>query len=325
MRAVIVRAFGVPESFSIETIADPALSAGTVRVRVDTAAVNFVDGLVSSGAYQVRPALPFTPGGEFSGVVDAVSDGVSTVNVGDRVCGSTVGGAWGELIVLDARLVFKIPDRMTFGQAAVFRVSNATAYHALVQRAALKRGETVLVLGAGGAVGRAAIQIAKALGARVIASASSQAKRDLAVAAGADEVVETGAEDWRRQVKAAAGRDVDIVVDPAGGELTEAAFRCLGWGGRHLVIGFAAGTIPRLPTNLALVKGAALLGVDIRQFSLLQPATSADNMRALFRFHEDHQLTSAPIKIFPLEDFASALNVVKAGDILGRAVLRVAA
>jgi NADPH2:quinone reductase len=320
---VVVRAFGAPESFQVEEIADPEAGPRDVRVRVHAAGVNFVDALVASGAYQVRPNLPFIPGGEFAGVVDAVGSEVRTLKPGDRVCGSGVGGAYGELVALDASLVFQIPLGMDFVRAGTFRTSNATAYHGLVQRAALKAGETVLVLGASGSVGYAAVQIAKALGARVIASASTDAKRALAAAAGADAVVATGAADWRDQVKQAAGGPIDVVVDPVGGDLTELAFRCLGWGGRHLVIGFAAGAIPRLPTNLALVKGAALLGVDIRQFSLLEPATSAANMRALFELFDAGQMPTAPTRVFALEQFAEAMTAVKGGQIVGRAALAV--
>ncbi|MDB5424605.1 MAG: zinc-binding alcohol dehydrogenase [Phenylobacterium sp.] len=321
MKAVVVRAFGPPESFQVEEIADPPVGPGEVRVRVRGAAVNFVDLLVASGAYQVKPELPFVPGGEFAGVVDAVGEGVSHLAAGDRVCGSGVGNAWGELATLNAALVFKIPDAMPFEEAAAFRVSNATVYHGLVQRAGLRAGETVLVLGAGGAIGYAAVQVAKALGARVIASASSEAKRSLALKAGADAVVETGAADWREQVKQAAGGRVDVVVDPVGGEMTEAAFRALGWNGRHLVIGFAGGGIPRLPTNLALVKGAALVGVDIRQFSLFEPETSAANMRALFELYETGRLPAAPASVFPLAQFRDA--VVHAKDAVGRTVLSI--
>jgi NADPH2:quinone reductase len=323
MKAVVVRAFGAPETFQVEDVDDPQVGPGEVRVRVHAAAVNFVDALVSSGSYQVRPQLPFTPGGEFAGVIDAVGADVKSLRVGQRVCGSGVGGAWRELTTLPATLVFPIPDAMAFAEAATFRVSNATAYHALVQRAALKAGETVLVLGAGGAVGYAAVQIAKALGARVIASASTAGKRDLAIAAGADAAVETGAEDWRDQVKQAANGRVDVVVDPVGGDMTEAAFRSLGWAGRHLVIGFAAGPIPRLPTNLALVKGAMLVGVDIRQFSLFEPQTSAANMRALFELYAQGRLVSAPQRAFPIARFADALNAVKSGGIVGRALLTI--
>jgi NADPH2:quinone reductase len=306
----------------VDEIAEPVLGPRDVRVQVHAAGVNFVDALVASGSYQVKPVLPFIPGGEFAGIVDAVGPEVQGIGRGDRVCGSTVGGAYGEVNALDQSLVFKIPDRMDFVRAATFRTANGTAYHALVQRAALKAGETVLVLGAGGAVGYAAVQIAKALGARVIASASSEAKRAMALAGGADVAIQTGAEDWRDQVKQAAGRPVDVVVDPVGGDLTELAFRSLGWGGRHLVIGFVGG-IPRLPTNLALVKGAALLGVDIRQFSQLEPATSQANMRALFDLFEAGKMPAAPTEVYPLERFAEAMAAIKKAEFVGRAALAV--
>jgi NADPH2:quinone reductase len=215
-----------------------------------------------------------------------------------------------------------IPDAMAFGEAAVFRVSYASSYYGLVQRAGLQPGETVLVLGAAGAVGIAAIQLAKVLGARVIASASSEAKRALARECGADETVESGAADWRDQIKAlTGGRGVDVVVDPVGGSALEPAFRSLAWRGRHLVIGFAGGEIPRLPVNLALLKGASLVGVDHRQFCLFEPETAAANEQRLFELYEQGALKPAIAERYPLDRFADAMRSAQSGRAAGRVIV----
>ena len=322
MKAIVARAFGAPEDLRVEEIDAPCVQAGQVRVRVSAAAANYVDALIVAGKYQVKPALPFIPGAEFGGVVEAVGESVDRLKVGDRVCGSQVGGAFGELVVASATMVFNIPPSMSFVEAAIFRASNGTAFHALVQRAALQAGETVLVLGAGGAVGFSAIQIAKALGARVIASASSSAKRDLAVQAGADLALDSSAADWSEQIKAATGgRGVDVVVDPVGGYLTEAAFRRLSWRGRHLVIGFAAGGIPAIKTNLALLKGGALVGVDFRQFNLFEPEAAAENMRRLLALHGEGRLPVPPLKIYAPDKAGQALADAASGAVLGRRVV----
>lgn len=321
MQAVVAHAFGAPDTFTIEEVPTPLPATGEVTVRIARAAVNFVDLIVSSGRYQVRPPLPFIPGGEFAGVVEAVGDGVSGFKPGDRVCGSKVGGAFAEFVAIDATLVYQLPATLSTADAATFRVNHATAYHALVQRARLAPGETVLVLGAAGAVGTAAIQIAKALGTIVVASASSTEKQALAMAAGADHAITSGAEDWRAQLKAVAPGGADVVVDPVGGAATEPAFRSLTRGGRHLVIGFAAGSIPSLPTNLALVKSVSLVGVDVRQFSLLEPAASAANMQALFAMHAEGKLRPAAVEVYALPDFAAAMERVQSGAGTARVAL----
>jgi NADPH2:quinone reductase len=318
---VVVRAFGAPESFQIEDMPVRPVGPDEVRVAVQAAAANFVDVLVAGGKYQVKPELPFVPGGEYAGRVEEVGERVTRVQVGDKVVGGGVGGAYAEQVVVHASTVQRTPDDMDFIQAAAFRVSNTTAYHALVQRAALKAGETVLVLGAG-AVGLAALQIAKALGARVIVSASSEEKRALAAEWGADAVVDANAAEWRAEVRAAAeGKPLDVVVDPIGGPTTELAFRNLGWSGRHLVIGFAAGAIPSLPVNLALVKGASLVGVDIRQFNLLEPELAAENTRALGELYSQGRLHSNVARVYPFAEFAEAMTTVASGRTFGRLVL----
>jgi NADPH2:quinone reductase len=308
----------------IEDIATPAPGPGQVRIAIRAAGVNFVDILTAGGGYQIKPPLPFIPGTEFAGVIDAVGEGVSIRAVGQRVCASGFGDGFAEYAVRPAEATLVIPDGMDFADGATFRVSTATAAHALVQRGRLQAGESVLVLGAAGAVGLAAIQLAKALGARVIASASSDAKRALALASGADEAIDNAAEDWRDRVKAFAGaKGVDVVVDPVGGAATERAFRRLGWNGRHLVIGFAAGEIPRLPTNLALLKGAQLVGVDIRQFGLYEPEASAANLALILDLHAQGKLRPVISERRPLADFREAMERTAAGAVAGRIVLEI--
>jgi len=324
MRAVVARELGPPETFSLEEVAARDPGPGKVRIHVRSAGVSYVDALVAEGKYQVKPPLPFTPGSEFAGVVDVVGDGVVDLKSGDRVFASSFGGAFAEQATVAASAVTPMPRSMTFDEAAVFRVSYATAYHALVQRASLRAGETLLVLGAAGAVGYACVQLGSALGARVLASASSEEKRALARSAGADEVVDSRSADWRAAVKQlTGGRGVDVVADPVGGEFTERAFRSLAWNGRHLVIGFAAGTIPALSTNLALLKGASLVGVDLRQWSALEPETAAQNDAAILSLFVDGKLRPAIATTYPLEQFATALAQAASGAIAGRLVLRI--
>jgi len=321
-RAVVIHRFGHPSSFALEHRALEAPGPGKVAIRIHAAGISFVDVLVAAGEYQLKPPLPFVPGSEFSGVVTAVGAGVDPARIGERVLGSAFGAAMAEDAVIPARLALPIPPRMRFAQAAVFRVSYATAYYALVQRGGLKAGETVLVLGAGGAVGYAAIEVAKALGATVIGSASTAAKRALAVRAGADTTVDARSATWRDDVKAAnAGKPVDVVIDPVGGAATELAFRSLAWNGRLLVIGFAGGSIAKLPANLALLKGASLIGVDVRQFGEYEPELAAANVTALFDLYEAGHLHPPIARTYPLDDFVAAMVEARAGETAGRIVL----
>ena len=322
-RAVMVHAFGPAGGFALETHDPGPPGAGHVRITVHAAGVSFADVLVAAGKYQLKPPLPFVPGSEFSGVIEAVGVDVDPARVGERVCVSGFGMAFGTAAVAPAQRAVPIPDEMSFAEAAVFRVSYATAYYALVQRGQLRPGETLLVLGAGGAVGYAAVQIGKRLGAAVVASASTPEKRALAAAGGADMAIDSTAADWRALVRAAqGGRGVDVVFDPVGGAATEPAFRSLAWAGRLLVIGFAAGEIAKLPVNLALLKGASLVGVDIRQMDEFEPALAAANLQALFALYREGGLRPPIGHIYPLEDFATAMEDVRSGQRAGRVVLR---
>jgi NADPH2:quinone reductase len=324
MKAVIAHAFGPPDHYRFEELETPPPPEDHVRVAVRAAGVSFVDVLMAAGRYQVKPPLPYIPGTEFSGVIEAIGPGVSGFSIGERVFAGGFGGGFAEAATVPAKSVRAIPDSMSFEDAAVFRVSYSTGYYALVQRGNLQPGETLLVLGAGGAVGQAAIQLGKALGASVIASASSPSKRALALASGADHAIETGAADWRDQIKRLTdGRGVDVVIDPVGGAATELAFRSLAWKGRLLVIGFTAGEIPKIAANLALLKGASLVGVDIRQFGLYEPETAADNIQRVLDLYAQGKLRPVIAERRPLEDFVAAMKLAEAGATAGRIVLTV--
>lgn len=320
-RAVIADVFGPPEQYELLELPQRALAHGEVRVSIKAAGISYVDVLTAEGRYQVKPPLPFCPGSEAAGIVSEIAPDVIRIKVGDRVSISNWGGMFAEAVVLPESSVQPLPADMDFAEAATFPVSYATAWHALVDRALLRPGETLLVLGAGGATGYAAVQIGRHLGARVIGSASSEAKRALAMAGGADAVIEARADDWREQVKAANyGKPVDVVFDPVGGDSTDPAFRSLGWGGRHLVVGFPGG-IASLRTNLPLLKGASLVGVDIRQFGEFEPAKAAANRRATFALAAAGVLRPAIARRYPLEQFREAMNEAAAGTSAGRIVL----
>lgn len=320
-RAAMATQLGPPGHYRL-VVHDPGPPSLTqVRIAIKAAGISYVDVLTAAGGYQVKPPTPYIPGSECAGVVEAIGAEVSGIAVGDKVVASGWGGLFADIANLPARSVRAMPEALSFEEAAVFPVSYATAWHALVDRAKLQAGETLLVLGAGGATGYAAVQIGKYLGAHVIASASGEAKRGLVAAGGADATVDARDDDWRRAVKAANGdRGVDVVFDPVGGEATDPAFRSLAWNGRHLVIGFPAG-IAALRTNLPLLKGASLIGVDIRQFGILEPEKSAANRDRIFALAAKGKLRPAIARTYPLAEFREAMEEAAAGKSAGRIVL----
>ena len=320
-RAVMADELGPPDAYRLVDHDPGPPSPTQVRISVKASGISFVDVLTAAGGYQVKPPVPYIPGSECAGVVDATGDEVRDFAVGDRVVASGWGGMFASAVNLPARTVRRMPQALSFEEAAVFPVSYATAWHALVDRGRLHAGETLLVLGAGGATGYAAVQIGKYLGARVIGSASSEHKRALAAAGGADAVIDARGGDWRDQVKAAnGGQGVDVVFDPVGGEATDPAFRSLAWNGRHLVIGFPAG-IASLRTNLPLLKGASLIGVDIRQFGIFEPEKSAANRDTVFGLAAEGKLRPAIARSYALADFQAAMADAAAGKSAGRIVL----
>jgi NADPH2:quinone reductase len=322
-RAIIADEFGPPEAYSIREVDAPAPGKGQIRVAVKAIGISYVDVLTAAGKYQVTPPLPFIPGSECAGIVEAVGEGVTNLAVGDRVMGSSFGGIFAEMGTFRASSFNKVPEALTLEQGAVFPPSYLTGYHALSDRGHLKAGETLLVLGAAGATGIAAIQIGKQLGARVIASASSEEKRALCLAAGADAVVNTRSQAWRDEVKAAAnGKSIDVVFDPVGGDMTDPAFRSLGYDGRYLVIGFTGG-ISSLKTNLPLVKTASLIGVQMRTFGENEPEKMAVTHANVMKLARQGVLKPMIGKVYAFDDYREAMNAAFKGEGAGRVVMKV--
>jgi NADPH2:quinone reductase len=303
----------------------PRPGASEVLVKVAACGVGYVDSLVALGRYQVKPPLPHTPGQEVGGWVEAVGAGVAGLAPGDCVMASVRGG-FAEFAVAPAAAVAKIPDRMSFAQAAGFRINYLTALHGLRDRGKVARGERLLVLGAAGGVGAAALQVGRILGADIIAAASTEAKRSFALAHGAKAALDTVPEGWRDRLKAACGgTGPDVVFDPVCGPLFEPAFRSLVWQGRHLVVGFVGGDIPALRANLPLMKGASLLGVDVRQFNLFEPEKAAAHLTELLSWVADGRLDPPVGRIFALAEFSDALQFALKGEGLGKTVVQVGA
>lgn len=322
-RAVIADKLGPLENYSLRPYDPGSPGVGEVRIAIRAAGVSFVDVLNATGQYQGKAPVPFIPGSEFCGEVEALGEGVQEFVEGQSVVASSWGGAFAEAAVVPVTSVNPLPDAMTFEQGAVFAVSAMTAWHALVDRGQLQPDENLLVLGAGGATGYAAVQIGKYLGARVIASATSDAKRNMALLGGADAVVDATSSTWREDVRAAnGGEPVDVVFDPVGGESTVPAFRCLSVFGRHLVIGFPRG-IASVPTNLPLLKGASLVGVNLQQLQSAAPEKASANSRQVFELAAAGFFKPVVAQTFPLEEFCTAMQKVASGGSAGRIVLTV--
>ena len=319
--AVIADQFGPPESYQLRAYDPGPPGPGEVRVAIKAAGISYVDVLTAMGKYQFQPPLPFIPGSEYAGVVEAVGEGVTGFAAGDRVNGSGMGGMFAEANNFDAASVNTVAEGMDLETAAIFPVNYLTAWHALADRGRAQRGETLLVLGAAGGTGFAAIQVGKYLGLRVIASASSAEKRAAALGGGADATVETGAQDWRDQVKTAnGGAPIDLVFDGVGGDATELAFRTLGYDGRHLVVGFPAG-MASLKTNLALIKRASLVGVDVRGAGIERPETMLRAREAVQEMVRAGVVRPAIARRYPLGDYAEAMNAAYGGKEAGRVVM----
>jgi len=308
MRAVLCKELGPPESLTVEDIDDPVAGPGEVVVDMRAAGVNFPDVLIVQGKYQFKPDLPFSPGGELAGVISQVGEGVQHLSVGDHVICSTGHGAFAEKVLVNAQMVIPMPPGLDFKSAAAFVLTYGTSWHALKDRGALKAGETVLVLGAAGGVGLSAIQIAKALGAKVIAAASTDEKLAVCKENGADETLNYSTEDLRERVKALTdGNGPDVIYDPVGGQFAEPAFRSIGWRGRYLVIGFANGDIPSLPLNLALLKGAAIIGVFWGSYISRESGNFAKDLQDMFVLMGEAKLKPHVSATFPLEQGAEAI------------------
>ncbi len=324
MKALLCKELGLPDRLVVEDVADLVPGDHEVIVRAHAAGVNFPDGLIIQGKYQFKPALPFSPGGECAGVIAAVGAKVGHLRPGLRVMAFTTAGAFAEQVRVPAAAVMPMPDDLDFVTAAAFVLAYGTSYHALVDRAALAKGETLLVLGAAGGVGLAAIEIGKALGARVIAAASTADKLEVCRRHGADELLDYAAGDLRAQLKLLAPQGPDVVYDPVGGAYTEAAFRSIGWRGRHLVVGFAAGDIPALPVNLALLKGASLVGVFWGDYARRQPARLFADVVQLLAWLRAGTLRPEISGVYPLERGAEAIQALLDRKVTGKLVITMA-
>ena len=322
MKAILCKQFGPPESLVYEEVPSPKPGPGEVVVTMKAASVNFPDVLIIQNKYQFKPPLPFSPGSELAGVVKEIGDGVKNVKPGDKVIAFTGHGAFAEEVKTEAARLIPLPQKMDFPTGAAFILTYGTTDHALRDRAALKAGESLLVLGAAGGVGLAAVEIGKALGARVIACASTADKLAVCREHGADETINYATEDLRERIKAlTGGRGVDVVYDAVGGPYSEPAFRSIAWRGRLLVVGFAAGDIPKLPLNLPLLKGASIVGVFWGDFARREPRAFGESVAQLGRWYAEGKLRPHVSQTFPLAKAVDALKLMAARQVKGKVVL----
>ena len=322
MKAVVCKAWGPPESLVIEDRPSLVAGPGQVVMSVKAANVKFSDTLIIQNKYQTQPELPFIPGSEVSGVLKSIGAGVEGWKVGDRVSAQTTNGGYVEEVLIDPDRLLAIPDAMDFASAAGLASTYGTSYYALTDRGQLRAGETLLVLGASGGVGMAAVEIGKALGARVIACASSEEKLAVCRAHGADETINYVSEDMRARVKAITkGNGVDVIYDPVGGAYSELALRDMAWGGRFLVIGFAAGDIPSIPLNLPLIKGCSIVGVWMGAFAKRDRARQRANTLELWKWFAQGKIKPHVWATYPLVKAADALNALAGRKVAGKVVL----
>ncbi len=322
MKAVLCKAWGPPESLVIEERPMPVPGPGQVLIEVHAAGVNFPDALIIQKKYQLQPPLPFSPGAEVAGIVRTVGEGARPWKPGDRVIANVLYGGYAQALVADAARVVPIPDGMGFPAASAYVLAYGTGLFALKDRARLAPGETLLVLGAAGGVGIAAVQIGKALGARVIAAASSEDKLALCREHGADGTIDYSRDDLRERIAAlTGGKGPDVIYDPVGGAYTEQAFRSIAWEGRHLVIGFAAGEIPKLALNLPLLKTASLVGAFWGAFVQRDPARTRAHLRELFELYLSKKVRPPITRSYPLAQAAQALRDVMERRVKGKVVI----
>ena len=331
MNAIVCKEFGPPSSLVYEEVQTAEPSKNQVLVDIHAAGVNFPDTLIIKNEYQFKPPLPFTPGGELAGVVSAIGEGVTEFNIGDEVVGMPGNGSFAEQILISKNQLFKKPSNMDFATASCFTLTYGTSHYALKDKAQLQEGETVLIMGASGGVGISAIEIAKAMGAKVVAAASSDDKLEVCKKYGADEVINYGGYDLkdREQIKlfrndigkVTGGNGPNVIYDPVGGDFTEPALRSIAWAGRFLVIGFAAGNIPSIPLNLYLVKGCSAVGVFWGAFTMREPQNHLVNMQQLAQWHEEGKIKAPVTQTFPLENAADALDTILARKATGKIAL----
>ncbi|MCY3795971.1 MAG: NADPH:quinone oxidoreductase family protein [Gammaproteobacteria bacterium] len=322
MKAVLCKAYGAPEDLVLEDVAEPVPGEGEVLVDVKATALNFPDVLMIAGKYQSQPPFPFSPGGEVAGTVLEAGPGVTEFAPGDPVFGSVGHGGFAERVAVAARSLQPVPEAMSFVEASGISTTYGTSYYALQQRAALQPGETLLVTGAAGGVGIAAVQLGRAMGARVIAAASSEQKLSVAKDSGADELIDYSDGQLKDKVKAlTGGKGADVIYDPVGGALFDQCLRCINWYGRILVIGFAAGDIPKAPINLILLKSCQVVGVFYGAWSARAPDESRANFRDILAFHAAGKIKPVVGRVHPLENYAKALNDLAQRRAIGKIVV----
>ena len=322
MKAIVCKAWGPPESLVIEDRPPLEAGPGKVVVSVKAASVKFADTLIIQNKYQTQPELPFIPGSEVTGIVKSIGAGVEGWKVGDRVSAQTTYGGYAEEVVAEPERLTAIPASMDFAAATGLSSTYGTSYYALVDRGQLRARETLLVLGAAGGAGLAAVEIGKVLGARGIACASSDEKLAVCREHGADETINYASEDMRARVKAITkGNGVDVIYDPVGGQYSELALRDMAWGGRHLVIGFTAGDIPKIPLNLPLIKGCSVVGVWIGAFARREPERYRANAAEIWKWVAAGKVRPHLSGTYPLERAADALNALMARKVAGKVVL----
>ncbi|MBQ4822550.1 NADPH:quinone oxidoreductase family protein [Aquimarina sp. MMG016] len=322
MKAIICKEFGPPSSLILDEVKNPKPKDKEVIVTVKACGVNFPDTLIIQGLYQFKPNLPFTPGSDIAGVVKEVGSGIKHVKPGDEVFGFVMHGGYAEEVVVPGNACFQKPPMMDFPVAASFMMAYGTSYHALKDRAKLQEGETLLVLGASGGVGLAAVELGKLMGAKVIAAASSDEKLQLCKEYGADEVINYTAEDLRSRIKELTdGKGVDVAYDPVGGPYSEFAIRGMAWEGRYLVVGFAAGDIPKIPLNLALLKGSSIVGVFWGSFAMKMPKKNMENTMQLMQWYGEGKLKPHIHKIYPLDEAPDALEEMMERKVRGKVVI----
>lgn len=322
MRAVRIHELVGPTGLRVDDVPPPVVARGQVLIEVRAAGVNFPDVLQTYGRYQFKPTPPFSPGGEVAGVVAAIGEGVTTVAVGDRVAATLLHGAYAEQVCVPELAVVALPAAVSFEVGAATLLTYATTYHALVDRAAIAAGETLLVLGAAGGVGTAAVELGAALGARVIAAASTDAKLAFCREHGASEVINYAREDLKDRIKAlTSGSGVDVVYDPVGGALAEPALRGTAWQGRYLVVGFASGDIPKLPLNLVLLKGCQIVGVFWGAFAMREPAKNRAASDTIFAWVAAGRLRPAIDAVLPFAEAGAALARLERREVQGKLVL----
>ncbi|MBT5719393.1 MAG: NADPH:quinone oxidoreductase family protein [Gammaproteobacteria bacterium] len=324
MKAIVCKSYGPPENLVLEDIDDPVASENEAIVKVYSASLNFPDGLQIQGKYQFQPPMPFTPGSEVGGIITSVGAGLQGFSVGDRVMATPGIGGLAEQVAVKADGLRKIPDSMDFKTAAGFAMIYTPSYYALKQRAQLKPDETLLVLGASGGVGLAAVELGKVMGARVIAAASSDEKLEFVNRLHPDALLNYSDGEFKERVKdLTKGRGADVIYDPVGGDLFDQSCRCINWNGRLLVIGFASGRIPEYKANLALLKGASMVGVFLGRFRKEEPEEYENNFAELLQMYDEGKLKPIVTESFAMSDFVDAFNVFTERKVMGKVTLEI--